>query len=375
MWAEKLLDSIKVAFQPIDFPQILPDGSTRAQKRDYEKRLKAAQRQAEDRYRQRRLLLAGGGVITVAAIGTAAFGPDFARSVLLAPNVKAVSLDELSGEVSQTRDLIYHWNDEVNGDPNRFVAYAPNVATLSAVYVSKQMSAAFPQRAAQYDAHILANRFRFMSPEEFKGVDKCDKNTSEDYVPASEDPLTGEISFSPLKLVKGATYKKQALLTMFLVDIHEQLHTTPPVKTDNSGFVVQQTEQLRKTKINFVKGLRLFNQTPEELKMGSSCYGSWWIEEEETVVEDAATKLSQRVGIINTESNYIPWILDYDTRILRPYFGGRFEDLLEYQQTSDPDDFLAVIGSRMTDNRGSKNERISVATSMIVPMLDRARLK
>lgn len=374
MWTERLLDSIKTAFQSADFPQSLPDNSTRAERKGYGKRLKEAQRQAEIIHRQRRNLLVYGGLATVAVLGSAFFGPDFIKSTLSIPGVPTVSLDELSGEVSQTRDLIHSWNDEVKGDPSLFAAYAPNVARLSAAYLSRQLSAAFPQRVAQYNSSILANRFRFMTPEEFNRADQCIDSVS-DYVPASEDPLANEISIAPLKLIRGATDKRQAVLTMFLVDLHEQLHATPPVIRDNFGFVVQQTEQLRNTKIHFVKGLRLFDQTADELRKGVDCYSSWWIEEEETVVEDAATKLSQRAGIRNTESNYTRWILDYDTYVLRPYFGGRFEDLLEYQQTSNPDNFLDVLGGKITNNRGSKNERIAAATSLIVPMLDRARLK
>lgn len=314
---------------------------------------------------RRRRFLAGLG-IAGGALVLAIYAPGFATKVFLSP--PSDSPEDFSGDVNVTRDLIHQWNHEVGVDFQKFLRYTPRISNLATAYFAKQMATEFPNIQDRYQISLLKGRFRFYTSKDYSSVNTCRENLG-NAEPASTDPDTRIISVAPERLFNFTAYKEDSCLTWFLVSTHELLHSTA-LRRPADGYVARGTARLRNTPIEFIQGLKLFVASAD-----NKCRTSWWWETEETVVEHGITELIAPLSIPNRESRYLPWVDAYRSQVINPLFNGRYQALLQNQQLSDIDAFMATIGSRLMGEDASLENKIGAATQLLVPMLDVKRLR
>lgn len=348
MHPERIFQYVREVFTPYKLPKPQPGRHSKTEQAEYQRELARA-REIKENFRQRRFTIlkgvgiAGGTVIAVAAApGAVQLARGIASSRTSGGGEFGEEPVEYSGEVQETSQLIKRWRSEVGGDVNKLENYMPRIANLAVAYFSAQMTEMFPARAEQY----AGDRFTIalLSPNDYvKEASQCGQPVGPNE-PSGSNPQTGRITFSVRRLYQSLQNKSTGVEKAFHGVIHELLHSSPILVRNGEGLFTRAI----KDPIVFKKGLKAYFRDPAQASASEECgYKSWWYQAEEGVVDHAASKLSERVSITDTQSQYGPWVTSYENQIVKPFFGGRFQELLGHQQMTDLDGFLAAIGSKM----------------------------
>lgn len=273
--------------------------------------------------------------------------------------------NEFDGSVEQTQRYLQEWNARVGRDFNKLKEHLPQMINLSTAYFSKQMSEMFPDRARDYEKSKFASKINIVDEQTLEKEDSigaCAPSTpnNPNFV-AFGDAFRDLIFFSPQRLEKISQASKtegDLIKNTFVVLIHELAHFSAKKIEHNPAIRVFGIPE----PVSYQKGLSAFSRRNNQ---GKECYVARWNELEETVVEDAITRLAEKVGVQNKISVYGRWVNSYRTRTL-PLVEGDFRLLFGYQQTSDRDSLLRTIGKKMgqQDPQGQLETGIIHATSL-----------
>lgn len=341
---------VRDAFRPPVLPERPAEILNKQARRAFDREVTAVQKQRDVLSGRRRLIFGGSAAAAVASTVLAVGGP---RAVELIFRQENVSIpEEFSGELEETRSVLALFDKEIGKDPRKLEKHLPQVVKLATAYFSKQMGEIFPERRNDYDKERFKDRFNFVSESELILRRKewvCDTSGRE--ILATADPLSGRIFMSPAGAGKAARLNTPTKLA-FQIAIHELLHASAKFKEGVEGTPTEKGER-----IDFKKGL-MWHRINLERREDQKCYQNKWSDLEETVVEHTALEFSNKVAPIVSDSSYSGWASNYNASIISQKFGGRFEELLNFQQTTNLDAFLATIGEKFMQGEAPYEQKI-----------------
>lgn len=310
-------------------------------------------RREQQRFEIRRRIIIGGAT----ALGLGMFGVTL-RHVLTEPSLP--SDNEFDGSVEQTQQYLQEWNSLVGNNEASLEAYLPKMIDLSISYYSRQMKEIFPHRASQYDRIKFLGRINVVDEhtlEKEDAVGACVASSPNNLNFISfEDPFRDLIFFSPKRVEKISQASKtpdDLIKNTFVVLVHELAHFSAKNIAYNPGIHILGISK----PVDYQKGLTAF--TKDQVS-GKECHNVYWLPLEETVVEDAITRLVERVGVQNKISVYGKNVRLYRGEML-PLIDGDFRPLFEYQQVSDRDGLLRKLGGKL----GQQNSQRQLETGTL----------
>jgi len=286
---------------------------TRRQKRDLANQARFAKE------RRRTIKLIAGGVIagTGLAVGyqTGIFESFFGR------------VEESSGEVNQTKNLLFRWDGELKLNPKERENYFRRTKDLAITFFSRQMG---------YDPQMFQSRVELTGRKEFFEkftVFQCQQE--DETVPGFVSVLDDKAFIN--KDDKGFSQESDNLKRFFAVITHELFHLAPPKKHHAEPISVLKISK----PVTYEKGLTAYS-LPEP---GSQCLTIYRTFFEEAVVDDATSRLTLSLGF-TVPTGHEELNQRYRQGVLSLY-AGNHRELLGYQQRSDAEGFFRSVGEKI----------------------------
>lgn len=235
--------------------------------------------------------------------------------------------EKLTGDVNQTKNLLYKWDEELKYNPQEREKYLRQSRDLAIAYFSRQMG---------YEPQSFQNRVELLGRKEFfeKYTDNtCNQET--EFVPAFINVLDDKAFIN--KDDKGFAQSSDNLKRVFFATTHELFHLAPPRK--------HYAEPIRALKIpkpvTYEKGLAAYS-LPDS---NSECLTVYRTFLEEAVVDDATLRLIFPLSF-NVPTGHGNLSQIYRQEVLKLY-GGNHGELLGYHQRSDAEGFFRSIGEKI----------------------------